>query len=314
MTGHDKTSLYAKHYNPIDEVHELVSKYELIQHPSAALHHIKRDADFYGLFCEIIERQISIIMSRSQAFDDGHVTVYDKCLLALCRNGQYIDSVSGQELYIREFMGIDPNAPEPAVEEIIAKHTWTKGILAKFSQPRTNALTAAEIVAVKTEAVTAIDSSPQNSGPFSDSYIESYEIPNTGNPVINEHIYRLIEVYFEAKYEFYKLKSSDYQENASAAKYLRDSAENALNYINMHRLTPEVLIRELETVSDYANTKSVEFLGGKKRRFEIRKDSSRGERPMRRPMHHRSPSPYYKGQRGGYSRERYRHKRGRREW
>lgn len=49
-------------------------------------------------------------MSRPKAIEDGHVTVYDKCLLELCRNGKYVDGLAGQEYFIREFMGIDPDS------------------------------------------------------------------------------------------------------------------------------------------------------------------------------------------------------------
>lgn len=59
---------------------------------------------FFGGFL----RRIELLKSRSQAFEDGHVTVYDKALLILTRNGNELNHPPAIAFYCEEFLGI-PN-------------------------------------------------------------------------------------------------------------------------------------------------------------------------------------------------------------
>lgn len=86
----------------------------------------------------------------------------------------------------------------------------------------------------------------------------------------------MLHTYFRAKNDFYtRHESTHYQYDpklADAAKFLRDSAENALSYLEAHELLSSCdseLVLELQTVFDFAKSKAIEILGGRKRRFEI---------------------------------------------
>jgi hypothetical protein len=113
------------------KVHELVAWYEVLREPSAALRHIHSDPDLCRLFCEIVEQQIKLIKSRRQEFDDGHITVFDKALKELSYNGSTASNLGVQELYIREYIGINPEAPSPDFEETLAKTILIKDFLEK---------------------------------------------------------------------------------------------------------------------------------------------------------------------------------------
>jgi hypothetical protein len=61
----------------------------------------------------------------------------------------------------------------------------------------------------------------------------------------------------------------NYMEKAKAARFLRDTAENTLNCFRSRGLMEHRMVPELEEMFQYAKDKATEFLGGKKRRFEI---------------------------------------------
>jgi len=58
-------------------------------------------------FLSAFERQVKLIRNRSQAFEDGQVTIYDKVLLALTNNGTDLNPPSAIQYYCNEFLGID---------------------------------------------------------------------------------------------------------------------------------------------------------------------------------------------------------------
>lgn len=93
--------------------------------------------------------------------------------------------------------------------------------------------------------------------------------PQSGRVNADEYVRRLLDVYFEAKKDFYNLKDADYLDKAQAARFLRDTAENTLNCFRAHGLMSHRMVPELKRMFQHAKDKATEFLGGKKRRFEI---------------------------------------------
>lgn len=87
----------------------------------------------------------------------------------------------------------------------------------------------------------------------------------------------MLHTYFRAKNDFYtKHESTRFPYDpklAEAAKFLRDSAENALSYLEAQELLSSCnnsdLVLELQTVFEFAKSKAIEILGGRKRRFEV---------------------------------------------
>ena len=59
-----------------------------------------------AMFFNVFAHHVEILKSRSQSFEDGQVTVYDKTLLALARNGDDLESPAAIEYFCEKFLGI----------------------------------------------------------------------------------------------------------------------------------------------------------------------------------------------------------------
>jgi len=57
-----------------------------------------------GAFTSTFSRRIALIQSRSQAWKDNHVTVFDKVLLLLTRNGNELDTPAAIAYFCKEFL------------------------------------------------------------------------------------------------------------------------------------------------------------------------------------------------------------------
>lgn len=135
-------TIYSDHQSrystPLDHVGAMVSEYESIKDPSHGLRYIRDNSRLYSSFCDLIKQHVGLIMSRPKAIEDGHITVYDKCLLELCRNGKYVDGLAGQEFFIREFMGIDPDSRlRRDVEDMIDREISVKDEILRCSSQLT---------------------------------------------------------------------------------------------------------------------------------------------------------------------------------
>lgn len=63
----------------------------------------------HDAFFKTFERRINLIRSRSQAFQDSHVTVFDKVLLELTQNGDFLDHPAAIQYFCEEFLAIPTN-------------------------------------------------------------------------------------------------------------------------------------------------------------------------------------------------------------
>ncbi|CRG83817.1 putative transporter C1683,12 [Talaromyces islandicus] len=276
-------------------VHDLVDTYKSLREPSAALRHIHRDSDLSRLFFEIIEQQIMLINSRCQEFDDGRVTVFDKALKELSYNGRTARALGVQELYIREYIGINPEAPSHVIEEALTKNISIKGLLTKFSLAPSER--SEKLERYSPPQTDLSKEASKGYPPFNHTDSKTYGILDQDSnvkkdPIIKNNVETLIKQYFTAKKDFYSLKSTNYEENAVAAKYLRDTAENALLYLKSDDdFGSAQLLHELQTVFEYSRSMCVALLGGKKRRFEIEEGPGRVSKPQRHAPFRYSPYP-----------------------
>lgn len=60
-------------------------------------------------FFDTFSRQIQLLKSRSQAFEDAHITVYDKVLLLLTDNGNQLQTPAAIAWYCKEHLGFSLN-------------------------------------------------------------------------------------------------------------------------------------------------------------------------------------------------------------
>lgn len=87
------------------QVDELVHAYGKTKDPSAPLRDVLRKPEQTSLLIYALGRQISLIKSRSLAFDDGQVTVYDRALLELSQDGRDLADNGALELFVTEYLG-----------------------------------------------------------------------------------------------------------------------------------------------------------------------------------------------------------------
>lgn len=92
---------------PSDEVEELLAHARTVDclDPRVGTFIAANRTDFFTTF----SRQVNLIRSRSQAFQDCHVTVFDKVLLELTQNGANLDNAPAIHYFCEEFLAIPTN-------------------------------------------------------------------------------------------------------------------------------------------------------------------------------------------------------------
>lgn len=108
-------------------VDSLVHKYQKAS-PSSTLLGLLHKPDQYALLVNALYRQISLIKRRSQALEDGQITIYDKALLELSMEGRYPIQTGVVELYLAEFLGLNEKED---VEDALGKHVALHNMLSK---------------------------------------------------------------------------------------------------------------------------------------------------------------------------------------
>ena len=115
--------------DPTEQVAELVRQYEARSNVSRTLSMLFRDQAQKELFLDVFTHHIDLLKSRSQAFEDAHVTVYDKALLTLTRYGN--DNPGAFELYLDEIIGVPQHGRLASMESVLEKNVALKELLFK---------------------------------------------------------------------------------------------------------------------------------------------------------------------------------------
>lgn len=71
-------------------------------------------------FFSAFTHRVELIKSRSQAFQDCHITVFDKVLLELTQNGNNLRSPSAILFFCEEHLGIAPNVGTARRQQVLA--------------------------------------------------------------------------------------------------------------------------------------------------------------------------------------------------
>ena len=98
------------HYGtgPDEEVERIVREAQRIDSIEPSIESILRRHS--EAFVDTLERQVQLIKSRSQDFRDCQITVFDKALLVLTRNGGELHHASAVTFFCKEFLGVSSNA------------------------------------------------------------------------------------------------------------------------------------------------------------------------------------------------------------
>lgn len=92
---------------PAEEVNVLLAQAQTVEYLSPTTENFI--TTHHDAFFKTFERRINLIRSRSQAFQDFHVTVFDKVLLELTQNGHHLNHPAAIQYFCEEFLAIPTN-------------------------------------------------------------------------------------------------------------------------------------------------------------------------------------------------------------
>ncbi|KAL4893549.1 major facilitator superfamily domain-containing protein [Aspergillus ambiguus] len=240
---------------------DIVRRYGKITYPNLMLHGLLNDPEQSKLLFDALQRQISLVKCRSQTWEDGQITIYDKALLALTSSGDNLTNIGALELYLTEYLGIVPIAPVAHNDHIGSSHL-------KLQHALTKAASASEPRPREESTVPTNESHPA--------------ADDSTNDRLQNRVERLLSVYHQARDEYSDAMRRDGMVNIAVARFLRDSAENALRYMLSNGLGDHAAISELERVFAQARDKAAELLGGRTRHFDPGRPKRRHRRRTRR--------------------------------
>jgi hypothetical protein len=116
---------------PADEVLLLVAKAQLTRRLPAPITTFLNQPAQKILFSQIFTRQIELLKSRSQAFEDCHVTVYDKTLLTLTRNGNDLENPTAIVYFCEEYLGIHNYGSPVASRRVLQQSVTLPALLSQ---------------------------------------------------------------------------------------------------------------------------------------------------------------------------------------
>jgi hypothetical protein len=122
--------------NSQKKVDELIRKYRSADGPSPVMLELINSPDSYSILINALRRQISLIKCRSHDFEDCQITVYDKALLILSNHGDRVTDPSVLEIYLTEFLGVVPIAPQTDGKVAIANHVELENVLERRKPAR----------------------------------------------------------------------------------------------------------------------------------------------------------------------------------
>ncbi|KAK6381596.1 hypothetical protein LTS17_004655 [Exophiala oligosperma] len=232
-----------------DEVLDVIDKARQTHAVNRSVHYFleyhKQD------FLELLERQVNLIKTRSAVLKHNRITIYDKALLNLTRSGRDLDEPAAIVVFCEEYLGISIGAAhEPAADVTNA--------LGRAIELRSAVIRDAP------DRATSYQRSPAPE-PEQPAMLDERQ---THMQVVDAQVTRLWQVYEQAKADFYAVPNREGQELTDAAKFLRDTAENALQYLADKGVDPDAMA-ELQSTFNMAKATVVSLTGGRKRKFDI---------------------------------------------
>ncbi|KXG47780.1 uncharacterized protein PGRI_016500 [Penicillium griseofulvum] len=253
---------------------DLYLKWSEVMNPSQLLKKLVGNREHARALSHGLRRQVKSIRDRSQSYDDGQVTIYDRVLLRLYDEGHTMQHYGVLEFYLAEYLGTKNCRSENESNAVIAAHFAAQRILDNGPIPKIP-VTATDTVEGATEDANA-SKSPQSSS--------ASKSPNTE---------KLIRVYQKAKADYYILEVTEcHRERTNSVRFLRDTAENLLRYLKAVDKDND-LIPEIEAIIQVSQAHASQLAGGRKRKFEHMDDDSRGSpslspyRPYGHQLNHR---------------------------
>ncbi|KAK5952093.1 hypothetical protein OHC33_006980 [Knufia fluminis] len=242
-------------------------------------------------FFETFSRRIELIKSRSQAFQDHRITIYDKVLLTLTQNGKVLDNTAAISFYCEEHLGI-PNSAASAQKEV----ALTNALIAHSGPPQA-------MPPPETRRGSVFTREPDSNPPEKKKTL--FETDKENNSAVfaalaaqvGGNMVRLWTVYDKAKKDFFAVTDPNSLRKQDTARFLRDTAENVLHQLR-DKTVDQRLLNELSTTFETAKHTAMTLHGGKKRKFDQPRPAALSETPAdsfnrhyRDPVQVRGPRP-----------------------
>lgn len=115
--------------SPLNQTNALIHKYTQTHTPRPILRDLLRNPSQSDLLIDALNRQISLIKSRLQAFEDGQITIYDRALLVLSREGRDLGDVGALELFLTEYLGLGTFCGARGVGSVLGREGELRDVL-----------------------------------------------------------------------------------------------------------------------------------------------------------------------------------------
>ncbi|KAJ5561047.1 hypothetical protein N7535_009244 [Penicillium sp. DV-2018c] len=226
---------------------------------------------FHGL-----RRQVKSILQRSQLYADGEVTIYDRVLLRLFDEGHSMQAYGLFDFYLAEYLGTKNCDTKEEINSILAAHFAAQSILDKGSLFRFTVL----LMHINDNLPGPIPEIPVTPAPIvkhQTGDTKTGKAPQSADKQKLPNLDKLIKVYHEAKadYDHVLEVPGSHREQTNSVRFLRDTAENLLRYLNSFDPDHE-LIPEIENVIRVSKHQALVLAGGRKRKFERLESDSWG--------------------------------------
>lgn len=112
-----------------DKEETLYLKWSLVLSPSELLKELVGDSEHARALFHGMRRQVRSIRRRSQSYDDGQVTIYDRVLLRLYDEGHTMKHYGLLGFYLTEHLGTKNCKSEEEKNTLVAAHLAAQRIL-----------------------------------------------------------------------------------------------------------------------------------------------------------------------------------------
>jgi hypothetical protein len=107
----------------------LYLKWNSVMDPGDVLTELLQNREHARALFHGLRRQVKSLRHRSQLYDDGQVTIYDRVLLRLYDDGHSMQAYGLFEFYLAEYLGTKNCHSKKEVNSIIAAHFAAQRVL-----------------------------------------------------------------------------------------------------------------------------------------------------------------------------------------
>ncbi|KAI5305455.1 hypothetical protein KEM56_004376 [Ascosphaera pollenicola] len=247
---------------------------------TAVLSVLLQDPGHVDILYDALSHYVTVLRSRpGHEAETGYVTVYDQALLELLSDPQEPYTFGALLLFLEKIMGHETLDTPSGTDEM----RGSDNIQGLNSRHALLDLLSTQIAGHEPYPRDGFKEDPSTDAKMLTPQSQAQPKPR------RDVLPRILETYTSAKEEYMALfnqcndpasncarrypsveSDSQLRKKADAAKFLRDTAENTLDYLRSRELyETHVMVPELEANFKMAREKVVALSGGRKRRFEV---------------------------------------------